>query len=289
MTPLSLSLVLTILMLVLVAIAAGFLGSLAGLGGGVVIVPVLVVFFQVPFVDAVGASAISVLATSAATGSAYVKDRLTDLRIGMFLEIATVPGALIGATATIFLARSNLVSLLLVGLGLVLLASVPGNLRKVREGTTGPAVPDDRSKRLGLSGSYFDLHLHREVPYNAGRTTPALGVMFAAGLVSGLFGIGSGVLKVQALERYLGLPIKVATATSNFMIGVTVAATSGVLLSAGYIDPVIAAPVALGTAAGSFVGSWLFPGLSSRVVQGVFLTILIVLAVEIILRGLGLA
>ncbi len=282
------SLLLTLLELGLIAIGAGFLGSLAGLGGGVVIVPVLVIFFQVPFIDAVGASAISVLATSAATGSAYVKDHLTDLRIGMFLEIATVPGALLGATLTIALSRSGLVPALLVALGVILLASVPGNLRNETDPLHVQGQPDATSRRLGLTGHYVDAKHHKEVDYAAIATRPALVVMFGAGIVSGLFGIGSGVLKVQALERALRLPIKVATATSNFMIGVTVAATAGVLLAAGYIDPVVAAPVALGTAAGSLIGSYLFPGLSSRLVKGVFLVILVVLAVEVILRGVGL-
>ncbi len=276
------------LILFLFALAAGFLGSLAGLGGGVIVVPVLVIFFQVPFVDAVGASAVSVLATSAATGSAYVKDRLTDLRIGMFLEIATVPGALLGAILTIFLERSNLEPVLLVALGAVLLFSAISSLVSRDRERWSSTTNDPIAHRLGLTGHYFDQHLQKEVDYAAARTPPALGVMFSAGLVSGLFGIGSGVLKVQALERALRLPIKVATATSNFMIGVTVAATAGVLLSAGYIDPVIAAPVALGTAAGSLVGSYMFPGLSNRVVYWIFLAILIALSVELVLRGAGL-
>jgi uncharacterized membrane protein YfcA len=280
-------LLLTVLILLLIAIGAGFLGSLAGLGGGVVVVPILVIFFQVPFVDAVGASAISVLATSAATGSAYVKGHITDLRIGMFLEIATVPGALLGAFLTIFLARSHLEPVLLVSLGAILLFSAVSSLQSHRKEEEGTLTQDRLSRRWNLRGHYYDAHLHREVEYAGARTPPALGIMFAAGLVSGLFGIGSGVLKVQALERMLRLPIKVATATSNFMIGVTVAATTGVLLAAGYIDPVVAAPVALGTAAGSLIGSTVFPGLSNRVVQWVFLVILVSLSIELILRGMG--
>ncbi len=278
----------TLLLLLLIAIGAGFLGSLAGLGGGVIIVPILIVLFHVPFVLAVGASAISVLATSTTAGSAYVHDHLTDLRIGMFLEIATVPGALIGASLTIYLSKAGLDPYLLVALGGILLLTIPGSLLGHHDEIPQGVVPDARSRRLRLGGAYLDRRLRREVPYMAARTDPALGVMFGAGLVAGMFGIGSGVLKVLALDGALKLPMKVSTATSNFMIGVTAAAGAGVLLAAGYMNPVIAAPVALGTMAGAYVGSRILPGLSNRLVRYVFLILMGALAIELILRGLGL-
>ncbi len=281
-------LLLVTLLLLLFAIGAGFLGSLAGLGGGVIIVPILVILFHVPFVLAVGASAISVLATSNTAGSAYVHDHLTDLRIGMFLEIATVPGALIGATLTIYLTKAGLVPLLLIALGVVLLATIPGSFMKHHTEVPEGVVPDHLSRRLGFGGSYQDKHLRRQVDYMGESTKPALGVMFSAGIVSGMFGIGSGVLKVLALDRAMKLPMKVSTATSNFMIGVTAAAGAGVLLAAGYMNPVLAAPVALGTTLGAFVGSRILPGLSNSVVRYVFLVLMAVLAVELILRGLGI-
>ena len=280
-------LILLLALLALVGVAAGFLGSLAGLGGGIVLIPVLVLGFQVPILDAIGASAVSVLATSTTTGAAYVQDRLTDVRIGMFLEIATVPGALIGVTSTLLLSRFGLSSALLVVLGVILLATLPGSLRERGPGGDCPP-PDVRSRRLGLRGSYFDAHARKEVPYEAGRTDPALATMFGAGVVSGMFGIGSGVLKVLALNRFLGLPQKVATATSNFMIGVTVAASSGVLLLAGAVNPVLVAPVTLGSVVGSFAGTRLLPKTSDRRLHLVFLAVIAVLAVELILRGLGL-
>jgi len=275
-----------LLLLLLVGIGAGLLGSLSGLGGGVVIVPILVVGFQVPLVDAIGASAVSVLATSTTTGAVYVRDRLADVRIGMFLEIATVPGALVGVTSTLLLAKVGLTSALLVGLGVVLLLTVPGGLRRPPE-SEPPQPADARSRRLDLRGSYYDARTHQELPYQAGRTTPALLTMFGAGTVSGMFGIGSGVLKVLALERFLGLPPKVATATSNFMIGVTVAASVGVLLLAGYVNPVLAAPVALGTVAGSLVGSQALPRISDRRLAILFVAVIAILGVELILRGVG--
>ncbi len=276
-----------VLLLLLFAIGAGFLGSLAGLGGGVILVPVMVIAFHVPFILAVGASAISVLATSTTAGAAYVHDHLTDIRIGMFLEIATVPGALVGAAITIVLAKADLVPILLILLGAVLLSTLPSGMVHKEDIPTG-VVPDARSRKLRLGGTYFDRKLGRPVTYRAANTNRALQVMFGAGLVAGMFGIGSGVLKVLALDRALRLPMKVSTATSNFMIGVTAAAGASVLLAAGYVQPVIAAPVALGTTMGSFLGSRILPGLSNRVVRYVFQALLVALAVELILRGLGI-
>jgi hypothetical protein len=280
-------LALFLLLLFAVAVLAGFIGSLAGLGGGVVIMPILVIYFQVPFVEAVGASAVSVLATSITAGSVYVRNHMTDIRIGMFLEIATVPGAFLGIALTLLLAKSNLEPVLLVLLGIMLLSTLPANLRKWGEEVPTGVVQDESSKRFHLEGAYFDEHLQRRVEYRAADTRSALDTMFAAGIVSGMFGIGSGVLKVVALERYLRLPVKIATSTSNFMIGVTVAASTSVLLVSGYINPALAAPVAMGTALGSWGGSRVFPSLSNHLVRAIFIPVLIVLAVEVILRGVG--
>jgi uncharacterized protein len=281
-------LVVFVLLLIATGLVAGVVGSLTGLGGSVVVIPVLVVLFGVSFPDAAGAGLVTILATSSATGAAYVRDRLSDLRIGMFLEIATVPGALVGATATVFLTHLNLNDALLVALGAVLLAIIPSTLsRRDIEIPTG-VVPDARSRRLGFKGQYHDGPLDRDVPYVAGETSPALGVMFGAGVVSGMFGIGAGVFKVLSLERFLGLPMKVATATSNFMMGVTAAAGAGILFAAGYVNPVIAAPVAIGTAAGAYLGSRVLPGLRNRTVRLLFLPVVAVLAIEVMLRGFGL-
>ena len=277
-----------VLILALAAVVAGFIGSLTGLGGGVVMIPVLVIFFAVPFPIAVGAGSVTILATSATTGAAYVHDRLTDLRIGMFLEIATVPGALLGAGLTVVLTHADLDQALLIALGFVLLAIVPGSIARWNEELPSGVVPDARSVRLGFSGSYHDAALGRTIEYQAADTDTALGVMFGAGVVSGMFGIGAGIFKVLALDRYLRLPMKVATATSNFMIGVTAAAGAGVLLAAGYINPLIAAPVAVGTVVGAFSGSRILPSLHNRTVRWIFVPVIVALAVETILRGVGL-
>ena len=275
-------------LLVLLAVAAGLVGSLTGLGGAVIVIPALVILFGVPIPIAIGTGAITILATSSAAGSAFIRDRLSDLRIGMFLEIATVPGALLGATATVLLTHASLDDALLVALGVVLLLVLPGVVARRREELPGPVTPDERSRSFGLSGRYRDQVLGRDVEYQAERTTPALGVMFGAGVVSGMFGIGAGVFKVLALEKYLRLPMKVATATSSFMIGVTAAAGAGILFAAGFINPLIAAPVALGTAAGAYGGSRVLPTLRNETVRLVFIPFIVLLAIESILRGFGL-
>jgi len=277
-----------VLLVILTGIAAGLVGSLTGLGGAVVVIPVLLIGFGTPFPIAAGAGLVTVLATSSTTGAVYVRDRLSDLRIGMFLEIVTVPGALVGATLTVFLTHADLDRALLIALGAVLLATIPGVLRRRHTDALPVGEPDARSARLGLEGSYVD-ETGRSVPYRAARTDPALGVAFGAGVVSGAFGIGGGVFKVLAMERYLRLPMKVATATSNFMIGVTAAAGAGVFLAAGYIDPYVAAPAAIGTTAGALIGSRILPGLRNQTVRYLFLPVIAALALETILRGLGVA
>jgi uncharacterized protein len=274
-----------VLALLAIAVAAGFVGSLAGLGGGVILTPVLVLFFGIPFGDAVGASAISVLATSTTSGAAYVHDRLTDLRIGNFLQIATVPGAILGATATVLLVHTALVPVLLILLGAVLISTVPGSLSMRHEEHPPEVQGDALSQRLRLEGSYYDRVHQSVVRYRGQNSVRALAVMFGAGIVAGLFGIGSGVLKVLALDRELRLPMKVSTATSNFMIGVTATAGIGVLFAGGLVLPMLAAPVAIGTTAGAYGGSRLLPGLTNRLIRWVFLVILVVLAIEVIVRG----
>jgi len=284
----SVDLGLLVVLLILLSVAAGLVGSLVGMGGGVVVIPALVVLFGVPIPEAIGTGAITILATSTTTGAAYIRDRLTDLRMGMFLEIATVPGAVIGATATVFLTRASLTDALLVALGVVLLAIIPSSLARRGQEDPTPRPPDARSRALRLSGRFVDRATGKAVSYHAADTSPALGVSFGAGIVSGMFGIGGGVFKVFALERYMGVPMKVATATSNFMIGVTACAGAGILFAAGYVNPLIAAPVALGTAVGAYVGSQVLPGLRNRTIRWIFIPVVAALAIETILRGVGL-
>jgi uncharacterized membrane protein YfcA/uncharacterized membrane protein len=267
------------------AIAAGVLGSLVGLGGGVLIVPLLTLVFGFPIYFAIGASIISVIATSSGAAAAYVKDHLTNLRVGMFLELATTTGAMCGA----FLAGLLAPNILSVTFGIILLISAAPLVFKLGEELPQGVTNDHWANWLRLGGSYPDHHLHRDVPYEVTRTPLGLAMMYVAGLISGLLGIGSGTFKVLALDVAMRLPMKVSTTTSNFMIGVTAAASAGIYFSRGDIPPLIAAPVALGVLIGALVGARLLSHLSSRVLRIIFLAVIVVAAVEMVLHGLGIA
>ena len=232
------------------AIAAGLLGSLVGLGGGVLIVPLLTLLFGFPISFAIGASIISVIATSSGAAAAYVKDRMTNLRVGIFLELATTVGAMCGA----FLAGLLAQNILSVAFGVILLISAAPLVFKIGEELPRGVKNDRLANWLHLNGSYPDHREHREVSYEVTRTPLCLVMMYVAGLISGLLGIGSGTFKVLALDEAMCLPIKVSTTTSNFMIGVTAAASAGIYFSRGDIAPLIAAPVALGILIGALVG-----------------------------------
>jgi uncharacterized membrane protein YfcA len=266
-----------------VSIAAGLIGALAGVGGGILVIPVLTIGFGVDIRLAVGASIVSVIATSSGAAAAYVRDRMTDMRVGMFLELATTTGAVCGA----LLAAVVTPAFLYVLLGVVLLSSAGMQVARLGEETPPTSPPSALAVRLRLESSYPDRKLGREVPYSARRIPLGFVLMWIAGVVSGLLGIGSGVLKVLAMDGAMRLPMKVSSATSNFMIGVTAAASAGIYLSRGDVDPRIAAPVALGVLAGALVGARLLQHISNRAVRLVFLPVLVVVGLETIGRGLG--
>lgn len=268
------------------ALLAGVLGSLVGLGGGVIMVPFLTIFLGVPPLFAIGASIVSVIATSSGAGSAYVRDGITNLRIGMFLELATTIGAVMGAVLTITLARAGLEGVVYLTFGVVLLLSVLPLLRKIGEELPSSATPDAISRRLDLRGEYYDQALKVRVDYQATRSWLGLLIMYAAGLISGLLGIGSGALKVLALDVGMKLPMKVSTTTSNFMIGVTAAASTGIFYLGGYINPFVAAPVMMGVLLGSVLGSRILPRTKNSSIRRVFIPIIIVLAIEMLAHGL---
>ena len=275
MTILSLTLVLG-----LVALAAGFLGALTGLGGGVVIVPVLTLAFGIDIRYAVGASLISVIATSSGAASAYVREGYTNLRIGMLLEIATTLGALVGASLATFISGR----VIAVAFGLVLLYSAYVSARPRAPRAAGVEQPDPLATRLRLDSSYPTPDGPRH--YYVRHLPAGFGLMGVAGVLSGLLGIGSGAVKVLAMDQAMGLPFKVSTTTSNFMIGVTAAASAGVYLRRGYIDPGLAMPVMLGVLAGSLLGARVLAGAESRRLRVVFAVLVVALAVEMIYSGL---
>ena len=214
----------------MVSFGAGLLGSLTGLGGGVVLVPLLTIFFHVDIRYAIGASLVSVIATSSGAAAAYVREGFSNIRIGMFLEIATTIGALSGA----YLAGWIPTAALAIIFGVVLLYSAY-ILRRVRPPELRDLPPDPLATRLRLNGSFPDLGGNRR--YNVQHVPAGFGLMFGAGALSGLLGIGSGAVKVLAMDQAMRIPFKVSTTTSNFMIGVTAAASAGVYLSRGYVDP----------------------------------------------------
>ena len=276
---------LLILILIFVgSIAAGLLGSLVGLGGGVLIVPLLTLVFKLPISFAIGASIISVIATSSGAAAAYVRDHMTNMRVGMFLELATTIGAISGA----FLAGLLAPGLLSIVFGIILLISAAPLVFKLGEELPGGVKNDRWATWLRLSSSYPDHHLGKNVPYQVTHTPLGLVMMYVAGLISGLLGIGSGTFKVLALDTLMRLPLKVSTTTSNFMIGVTAAASAGIYFSRGDIPPLVAAPVALGILIGALSGARLLSHLSNKTLRFIFLPIIAISALEMILHGAGI-
>ncbi len=267
------------------SVLAGLLGALVGLGGGVLIVPLLTLAFGMPIQYAIGASIIAVIATSSGAAAAYVRDHLTNIRIGMFLEIATTLGAVSGA----FLAGYLAPRLLFIIFGIVLLISAIPLVYKLGEELPQGVKNDRWATWLRLSGSYPDAHMKREVSYQVTRTPYGLAMMYVAGLISGLLGIGSGTFKVLALDTIMRLPMKVSTTTSNFMIGVTAAASAGIYFSRGDVLPLVAAPVALGVLLGAIGGARLLANISNRTLRLIFLPVMGVIAIEMVLRGFGIA
>jgi uncharacterized protein len=260
-----------------VSLVAGFLGSLTGLGGGVVIIPILTLVFHVDIRYAIGASLVSVIATSSGAAAAYVKEGFSNIRIGMFLEMATTFGALVGAALA---ARISGAAISVI-FGFVLLYSAYLSNRGHK------AIADDHPDHLATL-----LRMDETYPTPKGAVTyhvhaiPAgFSLMFIAGALSGLLGIGSGAVKVLAMDRAMHIPFKVSTTTSNFMIGVTAAASAGVYLSRGYIDPGLSMPVMLGVLAGSLIGAKVLIDMRTRFLRWIFSGIIVILGIEMLFGG----
>jgi hypothetical protein len=256
---------------------AGLLGALTGLGGGVVIVPLLTLGFGVDFRYAVGASLVAVIATSSGAAAAYVREGFTNVRVGMLLEVATTIGALLGA----YLAGLISTSALSVVFGLVLLYSAYAAVRPKPEHVVSERDPI--AVRLRLDGSYPSVDGEKE--YHVQHVPLGFGAMLGAGTLSGLLGIGSGALKVVAMDQAMCLPFKVSTTTSNFMIGVTAAASAGIYLARGYIDPGISMPVVLGVLAGATLGVRVLARTRQNVLRIVYALVIAALAAEMIYNG----
>jgi uncharacterized membrane protein YfcA len=262
----------------LCSLVAGFLGALTGLGGGVILVPLLTVFFHVDIRYAIGASLVSVIATSSGAAAAYVKEGFTNIRIGMFLEIATTLGALLGA----FIALMVPTPAIAIIFGAVLLYSA------YLSGRPQPVVPEDDhpdplATKLKMNGTYPSLDGPRS--YYVHSVPTGFSLMFGAGALSGLLGIGSGAVKVLAMDQAMRIPFKVSTTTSNLMIGVTAAASAGVYLNRGYVDPALAMPVTLGVLAGSLIGTQVLVKTRTKRLRWVFSAVIVLLGLEMLYKG----
>jgi uncharacterized membrane protein YfcA len=258
---------------------AGFLGALTGLGGGVVVVPALTLALGVDMKYAIGASLVSVIATSSGAAAAYVREGFSNIRIGMFLEIATTIGAVLGA----FLAARVSTHALAIVFGLILLQAAYLSFKGMPENAERVAS-DALATRLRLGGSYPVAGSPQT--YGVRNVPAGFAMMFGAGALSGLLGIGSGAVKVIAMDRAMRIPFKVSTTTSNFMIGVTAAASAGLYLKHGYIDPQVAMPVMLGVLAGALAGAKLLVHIRVKTLRMIFGVVILALAIEMIVNGI---
>lgn len=270
----------------IIALFSGFLGALLGLGGGVIMVPLLVFVLDVPIHFAAGASIIAVVATSSAATSVYVRDEITNIKLGMFLELATTLGALSGA----FLMSVASESILQTLFGATLLyASFTMLIQMRNTNKSWTSMPNDwLADKLDLGGTYWDEASEEQVSYGVHHSFSTFAISYIAGIVSGLLGIGGGGIKVPAMNVVSSIPMKVSVATSNFMIGVTASASALVYLRHGYCDFFITAPVVLGTLIGSYLGAS-----ATRHIQGLFLKrlfvgVLLVLGLRMIVSGAGI-
>lgn len=263
-----------------VSFLAGVLGALIGLGGGIIITPLLVLVFGIDLRYAMGAALCSVIATSSGAATAFLRDGISNMRIGLFLCVATTVGAVMGAILAAHLDTAVL-SLIF---GVALLASVGLSLGRKAEASLRAEDSDPLASKLRLPGEMPTPA--GMVAYGVAKLVPGFCVMWVAGVLSGLLGIGSGAFKVLAMDQIMRLPFKVTTATSNFMIGVTASASVGIYLRKGYLDPALVSPVALGVLAGAFVGAKLLPVAPVKLLRIVFLTAVSFIALQMILKGL---
>ena len=277
-----------IIQFMIIAVLAGFLGSLVGLGGGIIITPALTILFGIDIKYAIGASIVAVIATSSGSAIAFVKDHVSNMRVGMLLEIFTTAGGVVGALmAGIFSSK-----LLYIFFSLILLNSFYGMLKKTGLINKGKReedkVENDKyADKYKLNSTYYDKATGKTVKYNVTNVPQGSLVMFGAGFASGLLGIGSGAFKVVALDTYMKLPIKVSTATSNFMMGVTATASALIYFFNGTINPAIAAPIAIGTLIGSRTGAKVMQRLDAKYIRYIFLPILLFTIVNMFLKGVG--
>lgn len=276
------------LILFITAVAAGFLGALVGIGGGIVIVPVLSIFLQLPIHTAIAASLISVIATSIAGSHRYVEQQITNIRLGIFLEVSTTAGALAGAALALFLHGWTLS--IVFGTLVFYMAIYSYRTRSSDDKNNFEISPNPQKKFesfLNLKDTYHDQALNRDIHYSVKRPLAGSLISYLAGVGSGLLGIGGGIIKVAAMNNLMRVPMKVAVATSKFMIGVTAATSSLLYFLSGAVNIYIVAPIALGTIAGASLGSSVMNRFSSKYLKLIFTIIAGYLSLRMILKGLS--
>lgn len=268
------------LILLLGAALAGLVGSLTGLGGGVVVIPLLTLGFGVDMRYAIGAALVTSIATSSGAAAAYIKEGITNVRIGMFLEIATTTGAVIGAVVAMYLDKMYIAIIF----GVVLIFSAIRSVYKSDENIDYTEKGDKWGDKLKLNGSYPTKEGIQK--YNVHNVFGGYSLMTLAGVLSGLLGIGSGALKVLAMDTTMRIPFKVSTTTSNFMVGVTAAASAVVYLQRGYIDPGLALPIVVGVLIGAFLGSKILPVINVKKLRLLFSVVIFLLAISMMYNGI---
>ncbi|MCK8624372.1 sulfite exporter TauE/SafE family protein [Apilactobacillus xinyiensis] len=271
--------------MIILGIIAGIAGAILGLGGGIIVTPILTLLFGLDIKYAIGASIIVVIATSSGSTIAYLKDEVLNLRVAMFLEIATTIGAISGALLTGILSPKYLYILF----GLLLVFSAYNMVKKLlQKNSNVKEVTNDRiATQLKLNGSYYDKAAKKQVDYNVQNVPGGFIVMFGAGLASGLLGIGSGAFKVIAMDTFMKMPLKPSSATSNLMMGVTAAASATVYFFNGSILPYIAVPLALGILLGSVIGSRIMQVLPAKWIRAIFVPVLFYIGINMLLQGFG--
>ncbi|MDR2425457.1 MAG: sulfite exporter TauE/SafE family protein [Prevotellaceae bacterium] len=261
-------------------ILAGFVGSLTGLGGGVIVIPLLTIVLGFDLRYAIGAALITSIATSSGAAAAYIKERITNIRIGMTLEIATTLGAVLGALIAMYLDKKYIA----IVFGCVLIFSAARTVMK-KENRRDEIPASRLSKTLKLNGTYPDAS-GNIVHYNVRNVAGGFSIMTLAGVLSGLLGIGSGAFKVLAMDTVMKIPFKVSTTTSNFMVGVTAAASAVVYLQRGYIDPALAMPLIVGVLSGAYLGARILPKTSVKRLRLLFGIIISLMAILMIYNGI---
>ncbi|WP_172643341.1 sulfite exporter TauE/SafE family protein [Lactiplantibacillus fabifermentans] len=275
----------SLLLMLGVGVLAGVFGAILGIGGGLIVTPVLTLMLGLDIKYAIGASVIAVIATSSGSTIAYLKDEMLNLRVAMFLEIATTVGAILGAVLTGIVHATFLYFLF----GALLVFTTYNMIRKLmnKNSDTPNVKADALATKLNLNGSYYEKTTGQEVDYQVENVPGGFSMMFGAGFASGLLGIGSGAFKVLAMDTIMHMPLKPSSATSNLMMGVTAAASAMVYFFNGSIKPGIAAPLAIGILVGATIGSRIMQRLKPRFIRMLFVPVMFYLGIQMILKGFG--